>query len=230
MWSDKDVRYAFDMAIDRKLIIDTLYQGTAAAIPTGYFGHPSIDGYDASLGQPVYDPARAKELLANSTYDGRMFELLVAGNTAQYEQLAMTVQNMLTAAGFSLEVTLETAANTISRMNNGDYDVFLNIGSFPDGIIQRQVTRVVNDTDKCSYQKDDLMAAIRGYLSEVDAAKRKEYARQVNKIVFEDKAPHITLMHRSIIHAQNYGIKGVVYPPDGVFSHVYIDWDPSLIP
>ena len=230
MWNDKDIRLAYDLALNRQLIIDTLYQGTGASLPYGHFGHPSMEGFDKSLGVPEFDPNRARELLANSTYDGRKFELLVTGNTAQYEQLAMTLMDMLTSVGFNMEVTLETAANTMARINAGDYDVFLNIGSFPDGIIQRQMNRILLDGDKTHYRNDELLSYVNGYLTEVDVAKRKEYARLANQFIFEEKAPFITLLHRSVIHAQNYGITGVSYPPDGVFSHVYIDWDPTLIP
>jgi ABC-type transport system substrate-binding protein len=189
-----------------------------------------MDGYDESLGQPVYDPTRAKELLANSTYDGRSFELLVTGTTAQFEQLAMTLMDMLVSVGFSMEVTLETSTNLITRTMAGDYDVFLNQGSFTDGLIQRQVTKILVDSDKTLYQSEELLSYVKGYLTEVNADKREEYAKLINKYVTEEKAPHINLMHRSQIHAQNYGITGIRYAPDGYTNYIFADWDPSLLP
>ena len=216
MWHDKDVRDAFDMALDRQAIIDNLYGGVAATIPFGYFGHPSMDGYDESFGPPVYDPERARELLANSSYDGRTFELLVTGTSTAYEQLAMVIMDMLVSVGFHVEVTLEQVANFQARVAAGDYDVFLNAGSFPDGVVQRQITKILVDSDKTMYQNEELLSYIRNYLSEVDAVKREEYAWLTNKFITEEKAPHITLQFKSIINAQRYGITGVEYYADGL--------------
>lgn len=231
MWNDKDVRTAFDLAIDRQTIIDSLYNGVAAQAPYGYFGHPSMEGFDESLGTPVYDPERARELLANSTYDGRKFEIMFTGTTAQTEQLAMTLMDMISSVGFNVEVTLEINANFQARQAAGDYDVYLDAGSFPDGIIQRQLThRFINSSDKNEYVNEELTSLILTYISEVDAAKRKELATRINRMITEDRAPHITLFFRSIFCAQNYGISGIAYYADGLYAHTFVDWDPSLIP
>ena len=231
MWNDKDVRDAFDLAINRQLLIDSLFQGIAATMPYGYFGHPSMEGFDASLGAPIYDPDRARELLANSTYDGRKFELMVSGATAETEQLSMAIMDMLKSVGFNVEVTLELVANFQARQVAGDWDVCLDAGSFPDGIVQRQLTnRIINDNAKSQYYDEKLFAIINSYFTEIDAAKRKEYAKEINRMITTEHAPHIALYFKNIFCAQDYGITGIAYFADGLYAPTFVDWDPSLIP
>ena len=77
--SSKLLRQAMNMAIDRQLLVDTLW-GEGAYVPNGFqvesFGDMYIEDY-----QPVqYDPERAKELVAESGYDGSVIELQMVPN------------------------------------------------------------------------------------------------------------------------------------------------------
>ena len=67
------------MAIDRQLLVDTLW-GEGAYVPNGWqieeFGDYYIEDYE-----PVkYDPERAKELVAESGYDGSVIDLQLVPN------------------------------------------------------------------------------------------------------------------------------------------------------
>ena len=65
---DPRVKQALSLAIDRRLIIDELWQGHGA-VPTG----PAIPGdfaFDPSLPPLAYDPERARLLLQEAGYDG----------------------------------------------------------------------------------------------------------------------------------------------------------------
>ncbi|MBR4120962.1 MAG: hypothetical protein IKT95_04330, partial [Spirochaetales bacterium] len=67
----KEVRQAMSLAIDRQLLIDTLWGGMAS-VPNGYnypcFGEYYIEDYP----EYEYNPEKAAELVKNSGYDGRV--------------------------------------------------------------------------------------------------------------------------------------------------------------
>ena len=70
LFGDKNVRMAFNLAIDRKAIVDYALKGDGAAevygiVPTGFktYRHDSLKGYS-------FDPARAREYLAKAGYPG----------------------------------------------------------------------------------------------------------------------------------------------------------------
>ncbi|MDR0469316.1 MAG: ABC transporter substrate-binding protein [Peptococcaceae bacterium] len=231
VFNDKDVRLAWDLAIDRRGLAASLWPAVDVEplISNGYFNSATF-GYDSTLAKPEYNPDKARELLAKSSYDGRELRMVAGGNTAMWEQMSITLQDMAQSVGFKVDVTLESGANFFAIQANGDYDLFISQISFPDGIPHRQLNRILTNMDKSSYVKAELNAAIEGFLTEIDDAKREEYARQANRIIFEDKAPHSAVVYRSTVYPINYGIVGLEFGKDTNYSHRFIDWDPSKIP
>ncbi|MDR1203885.1 MAG: ABC transporter substrate-binding protein [Peptococcaceae bacterium] len=226
IWHDENIRKAFDASIDRQLILDTVMGG--GAIPNGYLPANMI-GSDATLPKAVYDPDLAKELLADSSYDGREFGLMIGTNTTN-EQLGLALADMANAVGFNMKVELTDLSVFTPRQNSGDYDFFLINTAFPDGLPLRQLNRVVTNLDKSGYQNDELFGIINHFLTELDETKRFDYAKQANRFIFENKGPQISLFTKNVITPVDWGIIGVTYYPDGLWDYIHVDYDPSLIP
>jgi ABC-type transport system substrate-binding protein len=105
-WSDRRVRLALNHAIDKEAIVKSLYQGLAEVIPGPVPGGAA--GYAAVPGL-AYDPARARQLLAEAGYPGG-FEaglVTVKGRYLKDFELAQVVQQQLGEVG--VRVRLETA-------------------------------------------------------------------------------------------------------------------------
>lgn len=66
--ADVDIRRAMSLAIDRDLIVQELWQGLSAVPPDYMF--PGAFGHDPDYPGFAYDPEAARELVANSDYDG----------------------------------------------------------------------------------------------------------------------------------------------------------------
>jgi len=67
-FDDVKVRQAFSLAFDRQKYIDTVFGGHAT--PAAGLYPPGLTGYKANLRTLDYDPARARQLLAESKYGG----------------------------------------------------------------------------------------------------------------------------------------------------------------
>jgi oligopeptide transport system substrate-binding protein len=67
-FDDPKVRQAFTMAFDRQKYIDVVLDGRA--LPAGGLYPPALPGFDTALKGLPFDPARARQLLAESKYGG----------------------------------------------------------------------------------------------------------------------------------------------------------------
>ncbi len=67
-FDDVNVRKAFSMAFDRQRYVDVLYRGLA--LPAVGLYPPGLPGFDYGLEGLPFDPAQARELLAQSKYGG----------------------------------------------------------------------------------------------------------------------------------------------------------------
>jgi ABC-type oligopeptide transport system substrate-binding subunit len=93
-FADKRVRQAFSMAIDREAITTAIFQGARA--PAYDVIPPVIDGHRPDACQYCkYDPARAKQLLAESGFDVSQPVELWFNSGANHDQWVQAVGNQL---------------------------------------------------------------------------------------------------------------------------------------
>lgn len=98
-FDDVRVRHAFDLAIDKRFIVDSVLGGMAVVADRGVVP-PGLEGYPYdSLRVWKHDPARARELLKEAGYrDGQELPsvvLQVNGSGPAYVAVAEAVQSML---------------------------------------------------------------------------------------------------------------------------------------
>ncbi|MDR0469470.1 MAG: ABC transporter substrate-binding protein, partial [Peptococcaceae bacterium] len=231
VFNDDNVRHALDLAIDRRALAKSLWPGVdiEPLISNGFFNENTI-GYDPTIPKPEFDPDKARELMANSSYDGRVLSMLTAGTSATWEQMAMAIQDWLGAVGIKVDARLDSGASFFAAIANGDYDILLTMISFPDGIPFRQLNRIVTNLDKQNYVNDELYGYINGFLTEIDDEKREEFVRKANRFIFENKAPDIALTYRYTIYPINLGLVGIEFGRDTNAIPTFVDWDPSLVP
>jgi peptide/nickel transport system substrate-binding protein len=103
--SIKDVKFrqAVDAAIDRDAITRQLLRDTA--IPTGQILAKVTFGHDASRKPTKYDPARAKQLVAESGYRGEPISFQYANDfIASADAVASAIAGYLRAVGINLKL------------------------------------------------------------------------------------------------------------------------------
>lgn len=117
-------RQALTHAINRQQIVDKLFKGYAVAVSVPY--SPASPYYDKNIETAKYDPALAKQLLAESGFDTSKEIVLTVpiGNTTR-EQSAALIEQDLQAIGLKVKEQKMDFATSLSNGKKGDYDLTL---------------------------------------------------------------------------------------------------------
>ncbi|MCW0002168.1 ABC transporter substrate-binding protein [Pararhizobium sp. YC-54] len=123
--SDRRVRQAMSMAINRQAITDKIMGGLAA--PAGELLPYPMFGSTKDFPVTEYDPEGAKKLLAEAGYsDG--FQITLATPNDRYinaDKVAQAVAQMWTRIGIKTDVDAMTAGTFFGRRNKFEFSAFL---------------------------------------------------------------------------------------------------------
>ncbi|EGL81762.1 ABC-type transporter, periplasmic subunit [Caldalkalibacillus thermarum TA2.A1] len=203
--SDVRVRQAIDYAIDQRAIVEHVLGGagvpTRSRIVPGTFGfHP--DYYDTY----VYDPEKAKALLAEAGYpDG--FEMTLhspQGRYLQDREVAETIAGMLAKVGITVNIEfMEWSSFVEMRQAHNNKDAYLlGLGnSMFDAALALdwyRSERFVGETDYKNEEIDELLALAE---QNMDLEEREKQYQRIIEIAAEE-VPHVLLY-------QQYNVDGV---------------------
>jgi ABC-type transport system substrate-binding protein len=120
---DVRVRQALNHAIDVPTLLATVFANrgvrAAGSVP------PGITGYDSSRTPYAYDPARAKQLLADAGYPRGFAVKLWRTQRAELARLAQSIQQNLAEVGVRAEIVERDASSARAAVRNGEADLFL---------------------------------------------------------------------------------------------------------
>jgi len=126
------VRQAISWAIDRDKLVKLL-AGQAQALYQVY--PPGMPGHEADKKWYGYDPAKAKQLLAQAGYPNGFKTMLYTDNVDPYPKLFQSIQNDL--AGVGIQAGMKTMSNSTyytfaSTAHNASIGRYLWYMDFPD--------------------------------------------------------------------------------------------------
>jgi peptide/nickel transport system substrate-binding protein len=120
---NKLVRQAFERTIDRKALIQVVYNGlytpTAQAVP------PSSPFFVPSIQPPPRDIAKAKELLAQAGVKPPVQVTLMVPNSPDVLQAAQVIQSMASEAGFDVKIQSTEFATSLQQSYQGNFEAYL---------------------------------------------------------------------------------------------------------
>ena len=123
--ADERVREAISLAVNQPLIVERIMEGRATAanqlVPEGFGG--AVEG----LGEPPYDPERAKALMEDAGYADGFSMTLGCPNDRYINDAAIcqAVGQMLAAIGIDLTVDTMPKAVYFDRMRGGEFPFFM---------------------------------------------------------------------------------------------------------
>lgn len=222
--ADVRVRRALILAVDRKLIVEKGLGGFTQA--AGGVAPPGVIGHDPALQPMPYDPARARQLLAEAGYrDGfrLVFDVVIggtAGDVVMYQQIAADLRKV----GVQVELRAIPLQKLLTLVAFGGWtsDGF---GIPYSAAPSRDVLRALR-VNSCLWRTPwfcdrDLTARIEAATREGDLDRRIEMTRALVGAYYE-AAPHLSVYDNVRFFGLQPGVAGFNESDD------LIDWAPVV--
>jgi peptide/nickel transport system substrate-binding protein/glutathione transport system substrate-binding protein len=212
---DPRVRQAISYGIDRQAISEAAFFGYGSPL----YGPPTIAGswyYSEDLAKTFsYDPAKAKQLLAEAGYaKGFELELLTYQGLQIYTVTAQIVQANLKEVGIDVKIKLAEWASVVENKNKGSYDFLVygvtikspdpDVYSYYFGSESTYWAKPIGFADP---QLEGLMEQGR---STTDMGTRKKIYRKIEQRVLE-LTPWVHINWRANCHAYKDKVKDYVH-------------------
>ncbi|MGM9950255.1 MAG: ABC transporter substrate-binding protein [Lysinibacillus sp.] len=220
-FDNKLVRQAVNYAIDRQAIVDAFFEGYANVAKNPM--PPSVSGYNDEIEDYPFDPAKAKELLAEAGYDGKEIELWAMPVPRPYmpdgQKVAEAIQKNLADVGIPSKIVTFEWATYLDKAKKGEADAFL-LGWTGDNGDADNFLYALLDKDNIGsnnysyYANDEVHELLIAAQSEVDEEKRNALYKQAQVIIHED-APWVNIAHSTPLLAAKKGVSGYVPHPTG---------------
>jgi peptide/nickel transport system substrate-binding protein len=211
---DVRVRQAIDLAIDREVLIQTVFNNEY--IPGNQWIAPTSMFYNAKFPVRKRDVAKARELLKQAGQPNLTFTLIVPPERDRQEA-AQIIQAMLAEAGITMTIQTQENVTMLTNGRKGDFEAYFTFWSGrpdPDGNVFTHNTckGAQNDSRYCNEQVDALLTKARQV---PDPAERKKLYDQATEHLMRD-LPRLHLWHRRVFTGYSAKITGFTPHPDGI--------------
>jgi len=234
LFSDKQVRKALVMAIDRPGIIKTVEQGKATP---GVTPLPPIFAwaFDSSLQSPPYDPTQAKQMLAAAGWtagsdgilqkDGRRFSFTLDADTADpsRQQSAVIAQQNFKAIGLDVNLRVRPFPAYVPDLVAGRYEAHVGFWVLPPDPDLTNYYSATGSYNTIHYNNPDVNRLLALGRSTADVAQRKTAYYELQK-VFLDDPPGAILFYPRDIHAISQKVQGIPQLPYRESLQYSADW------
>ncbi|MDP6778749.1 MAG: ABC transporter substrate-binding protein [Candidatus Latescibacteria bacterium] len=218
------VRQALNHAINKQALVDNLYQGLAVPAvnpipPTMWSYHEGIEGY-------AYDPARARELLAEAGFpDGFETTLWAMPVPRPYMpqplKIAQAIQADLSAVGIRAQIVTFEWGTYLDKVQRGQHDMAL-LGWTGDNGDPDNFLYVLLDKNATQhpanniafYRSEQLHEVLVQAQREIEIGRRTALYRRAQEVIHAD-APWVPLVHAAQTAAFKATVRGFDLHPTG---------------
>lgn len=212
------VRQAINYALDVEAVADYIYTGQAEAVkgPLGSL----VWGFNPDVRDYEFDPAKAKELLAEAGYPNGFKTTIWTNDNPQRMQIAEMFQADLADIGIDVEVLIVPWATYLEDTANAKHDMYIlgwvTVTADPDyGLFALFHSSQFGDPGNRSFyaneRVDELLEAGR---REGDPDKRYAIYAEAQELIVED-APWAFLIATSEVNGLQDNVEGFVPHPAG---------------
>ena len=228
MFQDVRVRQAMAYAINRQEMLRALYQGLGS-IPQSPI-HPSLWQFDKNIKGSGYEPAKAKQLLAEAGWTPGSDGVLQKGGQRlkfkygflagkEYQNQALLVQQYLRAIGMDVEVEAHERGDFFGRYfaPGGGIEVvgiaWFNLLFPPQSELEDNFKSTGEDSQILGYSSPEMDKLLDDAILTRDRARQKALYSQIQQLIIRD-APRVMTIRPDVI----WGVRKRFTLPGGIDS------------
>jgi oligopeptide transport system substrate-binding protein len=213
-FDDKRVRQAFNYVVDKEAIVREITQ--MGSLPANGVLPPGMSGHDPDLQGYSYDPAKAKQLLAEAGYpDGAGFPAVQLWTVSKAESTKAELaayQRYLAKLGVKLDIHfIDQWTRYTEMLQRGELQMFRYAwyADFPDpDNFFFPLLHSAGQPNYMRYQNPQVDRLLERAREELDYAQRVKLYREAERIVMED-APWITQHNHIFEYLYHPYVQGV---------------------
>ncbi|MBQ1028477.1 ABC transporter substrate-binding protein [Micromonospora parva] len=215
------VRQAFEHAIDRKALVDAVFNGEHAVAcspisPASTFSSPEAQTC------PAHDPAKAKQLLAEAGVQTPYEVTMLASNTPDTLRLAQALQSMVKDGGFDLKINPVEYSSLLDEQDRGNFEL-LQLGWSGRIDPDANITNFVGtggSQNVAGYRNPQLDTLLTQARQAGDVEQRRKLYGQAVTLLQQDDAL-IYLYRQRNLTAVSKQVQGLQVYPDGVIRAAF---------
>jgi ABC-type transport system substrate-binding protein len=226
--SNPKVRQALNYAVDKQTIVKSVLFGAAevvdAPMASSLFGYCRTGSYD-------YDPARARQMLAEAGAAGASLELLTpSGRYVQDQQASEAIAGYLREVGLNVSVSTSDFPSFLGRVNTApsantvDMHMLGWAPAYLDADMQMQMFRSATHPPAglgtAFYTNPEVENLLAQADIEVNQDARKQLYCDASQIIW-DEAPWIFLWTQSFPVVHSVDVTGIATTPTEKFDAIY---------
>lgn len=230
-FTDRRVRQALNMAVNKQAIIDVVFQGYARVAKNPI--PPTIWSYNDDIEDYPYDPDAAKKLLAEAGL-GAGFSTNIWAMPVQRpynpnaRRMAELIQADWKAVGVNAEIVSFEWGEYLKRSKAGEHATLLlgwtGDNGDPDNFLHVLLgcDSAKDGTNRARWCNEEFNRLVVEAKQTTDVARRTELYRKAQE-VFKREAPWITIAHSIVFMPMRKEVKGYIMDPLG--GHVFYPVD-----
>ena len=228
-FTDKRVRQALNMAVDKSAIIDVVFQGAGKAAKNPI--PPTIWSYDESTKDYPYDPDKAKALLAEAGVKDLKTNIWAMPVQRPYnpnaKRMAELIQANWAKVGVQAEIVSFEWGEYLKRSKAGEHQTILlgwtGDNGDPDNflfvLLGCEAAKGANRARWCHKPFDDLLRKAK----QISDVKERTRLYEQAQAVFKEEAPWITIAHSVVFMPVRKEV--VDYKIDPFGGHIFYGVD-----
>lgn len=215
--ADKRVRQAIEYAIDKRALIDTVYEGYGE-IPKSILT-PTVFGYDEEATSREYSLRKAEELLRQAGVENLTLGLWIYDEPSR-QQMAQIIQANLKEVGIEVEINVLEVSSFLQYTGMGEHDMLIGLWYMSTGdadygfyplLHSSSAGPVGNRSFYSNPEVDDLLERARKTTS---ISERREDYKKVQNIISDD-VPLFPIAYKNYIIGLQKNIEGFIFNPNG---------------